>query len=276
MSFTPDNSAIKVTQDLQDALKNADASEISGIMSQARLSQGLVRPDWDPSFLIEVENTAAPRKFAKSITVDGQKRIFEAESELELERSIGDYFRALQGAQESNPARQQQQTTEQPRNERGQFVSAEDAAAKAELELQFKRGDISTSDYLQKSGAISDYLQKAGVPLEDLKAQIAQTQGQRSEQAWADAVEVFKERNPSWCGGEVNKNLIGQILIENQWIDAEDKVAALELAYNHARENNLLGENPDTTYARELSEAQSPEQINAVNHKFFGSGLFNR
>jgi len=38
----------------------------------------------------------------------------------------------------------------------------------------------------------------------------------------------------------------------------------------------LLGENPDTSYQRELSEAQSSEQINAVNHKFFGSGLFNR
>ena len=41
-------------------------------------------------------------------------------------------------------------------------------------------------------------------------------------------------------------------------------------------DNDLIVENPDTTYARELSDAQSPEQIDEVNRKFFGSGIFNR
>ena len=269
-------SAIKVTPALEEALKNADASQIATIMQQARLDQNLVRPDWDPSFLIPVEPSAAPRKFARSITVDGQKRIFESDSELELERSIGDYFRALQGATERNPARQQQQTTEQPRNERGQFVSTEDPVATAELELAFKRGDISASDYLQRSGAVADYLEKAGVPLEDLKASVAEKQSERFTQSWASATEEFlhSSAGADWPGGE-NMNIAGRLIQENNLTD-KPSVETLVAVWNYMKENSLAVENADASYQRELQEAQSPEQINAVNHKFFGSGLFNR
>ena len=69
---------------------------------------------------------------------------------------------------------------------------------------------------------------------------------------------------------------IGKIVEENNWVDSEDKVAALEAAYNAAKENGLLVENPDTAYQRELQEARSAEEITPVNHKYFGTGLFNR
>jgi hypothetical protein len=276
-------SAIKVTPALEEALKNADASQIATIMQQARLDQNLVRPDWDPSFLIPVEPSAAPRKFAKSITVDGQKRIFEADSELELERSIGDYFRALQGAQETNPARQQAEQT-QPRNQHGQFTTQEDAdranqlelVRRTELDLKFKRGEVSAADFIEQSGAVDAYLEKAGVPLEDLRASVAEKQNDRYTQSWADATEEFlhSSAGADWPGGE-NMNIAGRLIQENNLTD-KPSVETLVAVWNHMKENSLAVENADASYQRELQEAQSPEQINAVNHKFFGSGLFNR
>jgi hypothetical protein len=276
MAWTPENSRVRVDAALEEKINGASAEEIKEIMKSEMVSQGFVKRDWDPELFIENPIGTAPRAHARAVTINGTKHVVEGATEIELEKAVGDLYRA-----QLTPAATTQQT-EQPRDiSTGRFVSAEEAANKAELELQFKRGDISAADYLQKSGAISDFLEQQGVPLEDLKAQVAEKQGQKLEQSWADATEEFKARNPEWhahaCEG--NKNIIGQLLVENNLIDAEDKVAALERAFNHARENNLLGANPDTEYQRELQEARSPEEINAVNHKYFGgsgSGLFNR
>jgi len=274
MAFDPSNSAIRVDASLEEKLKGATHEQIKELLKEAAVEQRLAVREWDQSILTATElASTAPKKVGKVVVLNGVKHSLIGNDEADLLAQENAMYRAAM----EQPAATTQQATEQPHDiSTGRFVSAEDAAATAELELQFKRGDISAADYLQKSGAVADYLAKQGVPLEDLKAQVAEKQGQRLEQSWADATEEFKARHPEWAGGEFNKNAIGQILVENNLIGAEDKVAALELAYNHARENNLLGENPDTTYARELSEARSPEEINSVNHKYFGSGIFNR
>src|SRR6266404_1957409 len=77
-------SAIKVTPALEAALKNADASQIATIMQQARLDQNLVRPDWDPTFLIAVENTSAPRQVGKVVVLNGVKHSLTADDEAGL------------------------------------------------------------------------------------------------------------------------------------------------------------------------------------------------
>jgi hypothetical protein len=106
------------------------SEEIKALMQERAVAMGhVVRDKYDPSvLLVNPDAVAQPQKFAKSITVDGQKRIFEANSELELEKSIGDYFRALQGAQATNPERQQ---TERPR---GDDDAQLEAVRKSELE----------------------------------------------------------------------------------------------------------------------------------------------
>lgn len=157
-----------------------------------------------------------------------------------------------------------QPTTEQPRNERGQFLSAEDAAAKADLELAFKRGDISASDYLQQSGALDDYLEKAGVPLEELKKSVQEKRDEQSASSWADATETFKSRHPEWIGGYANRDIIGTILAEHNLVDAKDKVGALEAAYNHARENGLLVPNEEVEQYQRISGANTAEEIRAA------------
>jgi len=272
MAFTPENSAIRVDAALEEKLKGASFEEIKAHLANAAVQQQLAVPDaYDSSVLLPTDlANAAPKKVGKVVRLNGVTHSLIADDEAGLLAQENALYRQ---------AKQPAATVElaaQPRNERGQFVSAEDPAARAELELAFKRGDVSAADYLQRSGAVAEYLEKQGIPLEDLQASVAEKQGQKFEQSWADATEEFKARHPEWIGGDRNRNIIGKIIAENNLVDAEDKVAALELAYSHARENDLLVENPDTAYQRELQEARSAEEITAVNRKYFSSGLFNR
>ena len=275
MAYTPENSRIKVDTALEERISKASAAEIGPILRAAAISQHAITPDWDPELYTENPVAPEPKGYVRVVIIDGRKTIVEADSELSLEKSVGDLYRAAM----AQPATSTQQI-EQPRNERGQFVSAEDAAATAELELQFKRGEISASDYLQKSGAVADYLAKQGIPLQDLRAQVAEKQSERFTQDWASATEEFlhSPEGSDWIGGEENKNILGRLIAENQLID-QPSAATLAKVWNHMKENSLAVKNADASYQRDLQEAQSPSEIAAVNHKYFGgsgSGLFNR
>src|SRR5579872_1181425 len=144
MPWTPENSAIKVTPEIQKAIETANAEQIKDIMASAAVSQGLATRDYySPDVLIPTELAgAAPTKVAKTVTVGGVKHIIEGATETELAQNETRLYRRLFAEPAVTP-----QTQEQPRNQHGQFVSAEATAAKAALELAFKRGDISAADY---------------------------------------------------------------------------------------------------------------------------------
>jgi hypothetical protein len=245
-----------------DACENPE--QIKELMHKQELSRGLIKLDWDESFRIPIE-TPEPRTFARTVVIAGQKHVLEGASELEVTQKETELFRRVfaEPAARTEPR-------EQPRNER-----VEDAAARAELELKFKKGDISASDYLQQSGAISDYLATQGVPLEELKAQVAAKQNEDFQRSYKDATTKFIARHPEWQGGDKNRETLGRIIIE-QNLDHSDPLRALEHAYDYARKNNMLVENPDVAYHHEMQAARSHEDIARVNHKYFGTGLFNR
>jgi hypothetical protein len=272
MSFTPENSAIRVDAALEEKLLGATHEEIKELLKDSAVNQRLAVREWDSSILTPTTLAGtAPKQVGKVVVLNGVKHSLIADDEaglLAAENAL--YRQTMQPTATVEPA-------VQPRNERGQFVTAEDAANKAELELQFKRGDISASDYLQRSGAISDFLEQQGVPLENLKEAVAEKQSERFTQSWAQATEEFlhSPEGSDWIGGEANKNILGTLITENALID-QPSAATLAKIWNHMKENNLAVENADTTYQRELSEARSAEEINAVNHKYFGSGIFNR
>ena len=90
---------------------------------------------------------------------------------------------------------------------------------------------------------MADCLSKQGVPLEDLKTSVAEKQGERFTRSWADATEAFKSRHPEWVGGDANRDLIGQIIAENNLLDT-DPLEALEAAYSHAKENGSWSPTP--------------------------------
>ena len=71
MAYTPENSSIKNTPEVEEALKTASFEEIKAIMSRAAVDQGLVTPDrFDPNVLLPTELATA-----LSPDVDGCKNL---------------------------------------------------------------------------------------------------------------------------------------------------------------------------------------------------------
>src|SRR5579863_6264460 len=143
--WSPEDSAIRMTPEIQKALETADVEQIKSIMADAAVAQGLATRDYySPDVLLPTElANAAPKKFAKVLTINGEKRVLEGETEAALLAAEANLYRGLF----SQPA---PAVTETPARDAatGRFVerpddnAAADAAAKVELELKFKRGEI--------------------------------------------------------------------------------------------------------------------------------------
>jgi hypothetical protein len=265
---TPENSRITTDAEFERAVAAASsAEEIKSLMHDRAVQQGLVVPDlYSPDVLLPVEQPT-PRRFGKAVTVDGQKRFFEADSELELEREIGNYFRETLAARDTNPERQQQQqSTDQPRDAATGRFTAEpeattdggEAVARAELELRFKRGEISTDEYLTASGAIERHLAAQGIDMNALR----EASAQQFHQSWAQATQEFlnSPAGRDWPGGEVNKVRLGQALVDMG--SAESPSAEnISRAYEYLRENDLLIENPEVEAHKAIASASSFEAV---------------
>lgn len=269
MSFTPEHSAIRMTPSLEEQIASAGPEEIKAILHQAAIDQKLAVPDaFSPEVLIPTALADnAPRKLGKVVVLNGVKHILEATDEAGLLRAESELYREALQPQQSDTA----EPLAQPRDSSGRFVSAEEAAALASLELDFKRGSISTDEYLTRSGAIERHLEAQGISPDALR----EVSNEQFAQSWASATEEFKSRHPEWAGGENNRDVIGQILADNNLVDAEDKVAALEAAYNAARENGLLVANPELELVDKINNARSFEEIRQTLRPE-SSGLFGR
>ncbi|MGA7640072.1 MAG: hypothetical protein WCB00_24280 [Candidatus Acidiferrales bacterium] len=220
-----------------------------------------VRDLFNPDVLIPVEPGTQPRRFAKVLTVNGQKKTFEGESELEVERQANQYL--SQVFTEAN-----QHTDEPTRDSNGRFAktASDDAAAQqrfvdaADLQLQFQRGEINVEEYLERSGVLGEAVEKA-LDERGVSEIVQERQGQKLQQSWESATAAFIQANPDWIGGEANKQLIGELLAENGLVDAEDKLQAMQNCYDYARQNNLLVRNPEVDQYRAIENAKTREEM---------------
>ena len=105
-----------------------------------------------------------------------------------------------------------------------------EAAEKAELELKFKRGEVSSDEYLAQSGAVKNYLEAQGVPLDELRDRLQEDRHREYEGSWATATTEFLQSGNDWPGGERNKQILGMKIQELGLLNAEDKTAALNQA----------------------------------------------
>ena len=202
MSHTPNDSAIKVDAALNEKLKTASHEEMKELLKDAGTEQGLWHPDWDTSILVPNEPSAAPQKVGKVVRLNGVAYSLTADDEAGLLAQETEIYK-----QAMKPAATTQQI-QQPRDETtGRFVeqkqpvAAVDAEKQAALSVQFQLGQISASDYLEQSGAIDSYLEKAGIPLEDLKAQVQEKQGERLTSSWQSATDEFLAGSGNWWPG---------------------------------------------------------------------------
>jgi hypothetical protein len=121
----------------------------------------------------------------------------------------------------------------------GRFVSQTDKEQEeaeqvrlAELERSYKTGAITLDDYLVQSGAVDRVIQKR------------QQEETATVNDWTEATSTFLERHRDWPGTDKNRDILGQIIIENRWLD-RDPLEALEAAYRIAQEQGRLVENPE-------------------------------
>ena len=242
-------SVIQTNAALEEQLKSAgNVEQIKEILRAEAVKQGHVVPDaFDNRILLPVEQPAmpAPLKFATTVTLStGEKKIFEADSELELQKAQTAFFREQMLP---NKPSDTVQSSAQPRDGAGKFVSAEDSAARAGLDLEFKRGSITTEEYLKRSGAIDSYLESRGISLPELQ-QVAQ-QNYASE--WKSATDQFLARHPDWEGGDANLQEAGRTLERLNLLGAPT-VESLEAAYQDMRRRNAIAKNPELEKQREL------------------------
>ena len=276
-------SAIKTDRSIEEAISKATSqAEVQQILRDAAVNQGVVRPDiYDPNVLLEVAPGTVPRGYAKTVIVNGLKHILEGSTEAELLQAENALYRAA-----VQPATTQQ--TEQPRDtSTGRFTSSAEPIVsdeqKAALQLQFQLGQISASEYIEKSGAVSEYLEKAGIPVEELKAQVQEKQSERVTQSWQSATQEFLNSPAGnwWPGGEINMEKIGKVLIE---MEAEDEPSAenLRRAAEYLRDSNQLVEPPEVAErnraleaARIIGEVTDPYTLREMLQPGT-SGLFGR
>ena len=183
-----------------------------------------------------------PTTFTRTELIGGKEFTFEAGNELELERMVNNAYKIAYAVRENEP-QPTQQTVDPAIAIAAQKKAEEEAAVfQADLELKFKRGEITPADYIKQSGAMEKYLADQGVPLEALKAAVNQTQSTAEEQSWANAVEDFKSGpGKDWPGGEKNLEVIGLLISSKpELYNSKDKVAALSQAYQSMRSSGLI------------------------------------
>jgi hypothetical protein len=297
MSFSPKDSAIKVTPELKQAIESAQSTrEMQEILwNAAWREQNLIAPDpLDPlghnRFAFKPVQQPVPQGYQRSITVNGTTHTISGASEAEVTKNELALMKTLI-SNGLTPAEQARQTAleTQARDANGRFtqrtvepeVSADEAEQarifkQSELERQFRLGEITSADYIRQSGALDQYLADAGID----KSALQEVSANRFNQSWAEAGAEWRKGDGSeWVGGTANQKLIGDKICELGLMDASDKVAALTQAYQALLAEGSLVENEAVAYERRIAQATTPDELRIAagyQDPSTSSGIFGR
>jgi hypothetical protein len=274
MAYTPENSAIRVTPEIEKHMQTlVSADEIKAYLAQVAVDQHLVERDrFSPDLLIPTEPGTAPRAFAKTVIVNGVKHIIEGSTEAELLANETQFYRT-----QLQPA----STETQRDSATGRFVAKEDAdkatqeelVRKSDLELKFKRGEISAADYLDQSGAIETFLATNGIDLEALKTTSEEKAGQRLATTWESATAEFLKTS-DWPGGDGALAEIGRT-IQSLGLEGSPSVESLQAAYADMKRRNAVPKNSETELHNRIASAKSPDELRQILGRG-SSSLFGR
>lgn len=273
----PTLSTVTVNPDLEKAVQAAmdPASIRAAVLAEAE-KQGLkVAEDAaaDTARNAQAAADAAAANQGKPFTrvenIGGRDFEFEAASESELDQMVLNAFRVAYAVREDSltPAAPAAVVDTVAQEAAAAQAATERAAAQVELELKFKRGEVSTAEYLEQSGAVRDYLEKQGTSLEALKEVIESNRDSKTVQSWQEATEQFLKSavGADWPGGAQNLSIIGLKIAQLGLVEAEDKVAALAQAYNAMKQEKLVfpGETSAATPAVPAAAASAPAATTA-------------
>src|SRR5579871_187385 len=203
------------------------AVDRSGIAARDEVTGQFVRRDpLTPA--AQTVHADEPKQITKVEKIGGRDITFTG-TELEVAQQITAAYRVVEALTPA-PEPQVRITQQKTKAEIEREISD-----RAELDLQFRRGQLTTEEYLTRTNAVGEFLAQRGFDLEAAaKAQY--------EKSWAEATEEFlhnTEEGQSWKGGQRNLQQIGTIILAHGWDNAADKVAALRAAAKEMREKGL-------------------------------------
>src|SRR6266566_2133122 len=216
-------------EDIRSLLENATSR--SGIADRDPITGQFVRRD--P--LTPAAQTVVPaeeEQVTKVETIGGTEFTFTGTA-LEVERAISDAYKVAEAVQTVEPP-------VTPRSVRAAQAKTQaeierDICDRTELDLQFRRGQLTTAEYLDRTNAIGEYLEAKGFDVEAAAHK-------QFETSWASATEIFLRDTPegaSWKGGQKNLELIGNLIQFHGLVDAVDKVAALRAMATEMRAKGI-------------------------------------
>jgi hypothetical protein len=268
MSFTPENSRLKLTAAEEAKTKEMGHAELLEYLHTLSVDKNLVQRDrFSPDVLLPVEQKQEPVQLVKTFAINGKSYSITGETVDELTAKELDIHRAVLSG---NPP---EETRVVSRDERGRFTSTaetqEDAAMRAaneaEYRLKMQRGEISVEDYIRETSALDNYL-KENFGLD--KQAIAD---KHEIDSWAAATQTFLKKNPEWVGGQSNMEKCAELLEANpQLLESGDKVAALEAVYEYMKQNDLMAKNPDIENHRSIAGLKSYDEIQAAARRVAG------
>lgn len=260
----------------QHIASGISSEEIKEFLHNIAVENGEFRRDiYSPDVLIPVQQTPTPQetKVTKTLVINGQRYTLEGNSEAELAAAETNLLRGLwsNSAQETvaiaAPAAEQPQA----RDSQGRFIARTDAekaamraAEDAELRSRMVRGEITPHEFAMQSHEMEDFMRD--------RYGLRPASETNFEQSWTTATQSFLQRHPEWVGGSENQSRMAKLLEENNLDDGidGDKLAALEAAYEFAKENDLLVIPPEVAAQRSISELNDVEAIRAAARRSLG------
>lgn len=231
---------LKLNQAAADAINRAGSLEEIKAAAVAEAERQNTATTTAAAEKTETDRKAAEQKaaedagkvYTRTETINGRDFDFEANSPEELQQQIINAYRVASAVSEPVAA----PVVEQPK----QKTAAEIEAERAELELKWKRGEITAKDYIAQSGAVTDYLASQGISVDALKGAVASTQKSQVLQSWADATkEFYAGAGKDWPASNRNMDLMGMKLIE-LGLDETPSADALTRAYAALKQQELL------------------------------------
>jgi hypothetical protein len=230
-------SPIEVTPELSARIDKASSqAEVQAIMHDAYQRQ--FSPDG---------------QLTKSLKINGQTYEVRGSDAAELARNEAELWQRLVAP---SPVHQHQETELDKLN----------ATQRAQLEMEYRLGHISLSDFIQRAGIIEEI------------------QGQQFEREWAASTDAFL-RTPEgfdFPRNEEAQKWIGEWIESHGLTDAQNKTEVLKRAYAAMKEAAAEEEKQqaDADLAARLAKAKSSDEINAIlgrrerNH--YESGYYGR
>jgi hypothetical protein len=264
----PDGAYLNDLREARSAQALADAAR-----TLRERAQGLAyNPSSGQYEVITPAASTTEREFTRTEVIGGREFTFTGPSQSALEASI-EGAKAAAAEFEAAPAR----------GDDGRFVSQNDEPTDAErqqelyertqLEIEYKRGSLSTAEFLQKSHAIEDYLASQGVDLDTLREATQAVSAGAFENSWMEATEKFLQ-DSDWPGTARNQKIIQQYLVSMNLAD-EPSADSLRKAYEAMKRDGVLFPREDEVTqadALKATSTMSPEEMLALWKEHYAGG----